>query len=107
MKQGAVSGRLIANYGNSLPNLLQSCYPEYPWKWYQFRVKKNTVSPSETYDKSKVSEFLDYLEKKLHIKNPSEWYTISKRHIQRFGGSSIVDKVNLPSALLLSILGIY
>ena len=63
---------LIELYDMSLPKLLKSVYPEYPWlPWKFVRLPRNYWSNIEN-----QREFMQYLSKQLNIKELSDWYNI-------------------------------
>jgi len=77
---------LLSRYGNSLQRALLDLYPNKPWKFWTFdRVARGFWDNYEN-----VTEYLGWLEKKLFICSPEEWYEVGRNHLIHFGAKYLM-----------------
>ena len=90
---------LLEYYGGSLFQLLKTCYPQYPWKIWRFKVPDNYWKQKE-----KQKEFLEDLGADLQIgdENWEDWYRVNVQTIREHGGGSLIDMYNGSVADLIS-----
>jgi len=69
-------------YNGSLSIALSALYPHHNWKPWLFRQAPNGYWD----DDRNVGLYLDWLEKKLFISEPRQWYEVSQDHVLHFKG---------------------
>ena len=74
----------MLNHYGSLYSLLNAVYPEYPWN--ESKILKQKMSVPGTKE-----ELLKWAENILEIKEPSDWYKVTKR----------VSKFAIPGILII------
>lgn len=91
---------MLHRYNNSPSALLQSTYPQYPWKAWLFEhvpvgYWQNTVNRFQ---------YLNWLANELDLKNWEDWYSINGHHIRENGGSGLLlSEHNSPTLLITSV----
>ena len=82
---------LLNHYSNSLPALLQSLYPNYPWR---FTVASPEGIKSAVFFKSIINQrlFMDDLFTRLGFTHLDDWLSIHKNKIIKGGGQSLLKR---------------
>lgn len=80
-------GRSLFDYYSNLYEALNNLYPDKDWDIMDVR---NRVPRNYWNDKQNHREFMDSLMKKLNLKDPLDWYTISVETIKQNGGSKML-----------------
>ena len=70
---------LLLAHGN-LSNALTFAYPEEKWE------AERSIIHHKWKNQQYVREFLDSCKKELEIKNPQDWYQVSREQIHNLGG---------------------
>jgi hypothetical protein len=98
MEKGASS--LIHKHTNH-SNLLSTYYPEYNWQIFKFKNLPRGFFKS----KGNVIPLVRWLEDKLHVRDPMEWYDVSLEHLRNVRSCSmlIVDGYSLLIELIRTI----
>jgi hypothetical protein len=66
---------LLKKYGSSPFVLLSNIFPEHEWfPWKFSKIPRNTWQ-----DPKNIRDFLNWAEKALRIKDPSDWYKVSRK----------------------------
>jgi hypothetical protein len=78
---------LLDKYNNTIIKILEDCYKEvvwYPWLFH-------TTTNGTWCDPSNHLKYLNWLECKLNIKNPEDWYRYDCKMIEKEPGGSILQ----------------
>lgn len=92
-------GGLLKRYHYSPSTLLQSIYPQHPWKGWRFGNVHQYLWSSITHQR----QFMDWLSEQLHIIDWQDWYKVSPEQIIHHGGSSLLNCYGLLGFLLPAI----
>lgn len=77
-------GTLLQQYGNSVPKLLMSLYPDRPWQPFKFQTRI-------VWDHNLARSFFDQIARQQHIHLSIAWRTISETQIKDYkGGKSLL-----------------
>eukprot|EP01114_Cavostelium_apophysatum_P024180 TRINITY_DN9394_c0_g1_i1.p1 TRINITY_DN9394_c0_g1~~TRINITY_DN9394_c0_g1_i1.p1 ORF type:complete len:346 (-),score=54.43 TRINITY_DN9394_c0_g1_i1:1115-1999(-) len=77
-------------YGKSRPKMMQSVFPEYPWRFWRF-----SHVPEETWkDEKNQREFLQFVAKELGITDHNQWLHVPKDAVIALGGSGLLNRHN-------------
>ena len=94
-----VNRQTIIGYGgsgilrkySSLIELFQTIFPEFSWDKFKFKYVPWGYRNSLLKDVEEQKDFVKYLEKKLGIKETSDWYLITHDQIKNFVSVNISD----------------
>lgn len=91
---------LLHHYGSSLQKALQANFPNIAWKREWF-TNANKYSSGYWREKSNQRNFFKEIEKKLNIREPSDWKYVSRKQVLALGGYSALQYYghSLPNAL--------
>ncbi len=78
--------RIHLTFKGSLPAALRSIYPEYPWKPWDFNVKKTHWNTMEN-----QREFMDWFAKENKISTIDDWYKIKIKDVVAKGGKPVLE----------------
>lgn len=85
-----VGSLLMSRYNGSPASLIQSVYPEHPWKLWQF----NSVPSRYWSKKEHIHQFLDSLSSTLDITQWEDWYAVPLEEFSRHGGGGLLNLHN-------------
>jgi hypothetical protein len=78
--------RLLDTYGDSLINALKCVFPERHFNTWQF----THAPPGFWNTESNIRQFLKWVESKLDICSPSDWYNITHTQFASLGGTTLL-----------------
>eukprot|EP01114_Cavostelium_apophysatum_P017651 TRINITY_DN5299_c0_g1_i1.p1 TRINITY_DN5299_c0_g1~~TRINITY_DN5299_c0_g1_i1.p1 ORF type:complete len:540 (-),score=100.78 TRINITY_DN5299_c0_g1_i1:292-1911(-) len=92
---------LLKHYNFSPSAAISSVYSEHDWKVYKFEnVPKRTWKDLQTH-----RELIEDIGKKLNIQRWDDWYSVTSKDIEEFGGTKILKFYGYsPSRLLSTVL---
>jgi hypothetical protein len=73
-------------YGNSPSAIIIKAFPDYDWKPWLF----NKAPQGHWKDKHARLDYLNWLESQLSIKNPQDWYAVSKTDFESNKGGGLL-----------------
>eukprot|EP01114_Cavostelium_apophysatum_P014359 TRINITY_DN3702_c0_g1_i1.p1 TRINITY_DN3702_c0_g1~~TRINITY_DN3702_c0_g1_i1.p1 ORF type:complete len:614 (+),score=148.50 TRINITY_DN3702_c0_g1_i1:97-1938(+) len=89
---------VLADFDNSLPNLLKAVYPEHDWKPWKF-----DILPANFWkDKQIQKDFLNDLGQNLQIRRWEEWYRVNCNDIRNHGGQGLEKLYGRSAAVIIS-----
>jgi len=78
---------LLDKYGNTIIKILEDCYKEVVWYPWLFHI----TTAGTWCDPSNHLKYLDWLECKLNIEHPEDWYKYDCKMIEKEPGGSILQ----------------
>jgi len=84
-KRGGSS--FLQKYEGSLYKAFSSIYPNVSWKPWLFETQNRDIFNDESLN---LKEILPWLEKKLSITKPEQWYEVAQEHVIHFAGRALV-----------------
>src|SRR4051812_9647206 len=82
-------GGLLRIYDNSLFDLLRTAYPDYDWLPWRF----NTIPNMTVRNPEALVKVMRFLEFELRIKNPEDWYAVSKVKLDQLGVLNLIRQL--------------
>lgn len=103
-------GAHLLEYFHSIPNAIQSIFPEYEWIPWKFQPSRSDIWN----DIEMVRKFMDWASKKLQIQGKvyenvltrlelGDWLMVSQKDFHILGGTSLVQKYKGVVPLLQSV----
>ena len=77
-------------FNGSISIALQSIYPDHQWLPWKFEQQK--VSPGFWDQFNNQKFFIEWLGKELGFKHINDWFNITQKHIQDYGGRGLLFK---------------
>ena len=77
-----------------MTTLLKQCYPEHEWLPWKFPWKNSYFGNTEN-----KRTFVKWIESKLEIKSPEDWYNVNLQDIANISGVPLFVNISLPKIL--------
>jgi hypothetical protein len=89
-----------APWGNKIWDLLIHIYPTHNWKFWEFgKTAGGLWSQVE-----RQLQFINHLADKLEIQDAQDWYNVSEKDFQKYGGQTLVHKFGDSPGLVITTL---
>jgi len=83
---GGVS--VLVHYHGSVPALLAAVYPDYNWELWKFPGRSDSIRK----DSDTLLATIDAIEEALHIREPKDWYRVTREQLQSLGLARIFPR---------------